>query len=195
MPTGWLLENERAALKWLAAGKHVCEIGAWRGLSTTVIGEVARRMVSIDHFCGDRYTEDVVGPKDRIDTLRAYLQAVDTARLGHKVETIIGDFRGALPHLIARSFGLIFYDADHDPEPTRHALEWAWVGAQQRQARKKPWAIAVHDYKPRNPKYHETNAAIDHWAALRGLSMHRSGSLAVFADPRQLEEFRCAFPA
>ena len=42
------------------------------------------------------------------------------------------------------------------------------------------WAVAVHDYKPRVPKYFATNRAIDDWAEARGLIMERAGSLAIF---------------
>lgn len=188
-PAGWLHRDEQTALAHLARDRHVLEVGGWQGLSTTVIGRVARHVVTVDTWLGDAFTEAVAGPKKRSELLPKWLSNVEAALDLDRVAPMAGDLHKLLPCLAAEHFGLIFYDADHAPRPTRFAIDWAWRGCVMREDQNKPWAVAIHDYKPRNPKYTATNETIDRWAADRGLEMQRAGSLAIFqggTDPVEI---------
>jgi len=179
-PAGWLHRDEQTALSKLARGRHVLEVGGWQGLSTTVIGQVAAHVVTVDTWLGDAFTEAVAGPRKRSELLPKWLANIEAALELDRVAPMAGDLHRLLPCLAPEHFGLIFYDADHAPRPTRFALDWAWRGCLMREDQGKPWAIAVHDYKPKNPKYTETNQQIDRWAADRGLAPTFAVSLAIF---------------
>lgn len=178
-PAGWLHKDEQAALAELAAGLDCLEVGAWQGLSTTIIGRACRSLVVCDWWKGDEYTEAVAGPVDADDMLARWRRNVRP--VADKIAaTIVGDMRRTLQLIDPARFGFIFYDADHAGEPTQYAIDWAWRGIQNRIRAGKPFAFALHDYKPRNPKYFAANAAIDEFAASNGLEMQRAGSLAIF---------------
>ena len=180
-PHGWCTGAEQAELARLAEGRYVLEIGGWQGLSTIALARAADFVVTLDHWQGDADTERVAGPHTREQLLPRWLANIHTAGLAAKVAPFCGVLGDVLTLLDPRHFGLIFYDADHDADSTRFALDWAWPGMVERAAMGLPTTIAVHDFKPQNQRYAETNATILEWASRHRLEMQRVDSLAIFS--------------
>lgn len=130
---GFLHNDEAVKLVELAAGKDVCELGAFRGLSAWLFGFSAKSVVSIDHFSaatdGQRHT-------GRLTTLDDYSRS--TARYNN-VRPLIATSEEAIKTIVG-SFGLIFIDADHHYEACRDDIQRWWP-------KLKPGGIlAGHDY-------------------------------------------------
>lgn len=187
MPHGWMSKDEQEELATLAANREVLEIGGWQGLSTVTMGKVAKHVTTLDHFRGDEFTERVAGKKDWRNVLNAYIEAIEEARLSN-VTPVIGDMHETLLRLDLSIFDFVLYDADHSPKSTEWALETLWikwvraVATEPISGRKeRPVAtLAVHDYKPNNELYKETNIVIRQWMLRHQLCMRVVGSLAIF---------------
>lgn len=105
-----LPEREAAALREMATGKRVLEIGAAFGFSTCVMGLVARGVVSVD-------PHDVL---DSLPTLKRNLLAYGIEERVTIVPGLSHEVCGSLPDAW---FDLAFVDADHSETACRQDIE------------------------------------------------------------------------
>lgn len=138
---GFCSPAEVAALVELARGRDVLEVGAWKGRCTIPMARVARSLVAVDHFRGDQYTGEA-------NTLPEFLANVRDHGVRDDVTVVIGSFAQTLDLVDIARFGLLIYDADHDAEPTRFALDH--FAAHHRAGA----VVAVHDYDYPQVKTH-----------------------------------------
>lgn len=126
--------REGEKLAELARGKYVLEIGAFKGHSTLILGNVAEHVVSVDTFTGGEAVEACEG-----DSLPDFFKATEALRDSGKLTTIVGDSTATLRMLELDAFGFIFHDAAHDFESVKRDLgrimRHDWRGM-----------LAVHDY-------------------------------------------------
>jgi predicted O-methyltransferase YrrM len=161
---GWLSDVEAAHLRAAAYGHDVLEIGTWKGRSAVLMAQVARRVVCVDHFTGDKYT-------GRGWFLPECIANLEKFNVRGKVVLMVGAYADVLPLLHIGRFGMVYYDADHDYEPTRAAL--AQIVAQAR-----PYTrIAVHDYSDAYPQV--KRAVADTCADLLAAGYETRGSLLI----------------
>jgi predicted O-methyltransferase YrrM len=126
-------------LRQLAAGRCVIEVGVWKGRTALAMAETAIEVWAIDHFRGDRYT----GAANTLPECWANLRG---HAAGDKVRLIAARWEDVWPAIDLRDFDLLFYDGDHDYEPTAMWLSDALYRA-------RPDAtIVVDDYSSRYPQ-------------------------------------------
>ncbi|OWK38123.1 class I SAM-dependent methyltransferase [Fimbriiglobus ruber] len=164
---GWLSDAEAAELVRQTRGKTVLEVGTWKGRSAVVMAlNGAARVVCVDHFRGDAYA-------GAADTLADWRRQVEVFGVRDRVHVLVGDFRAVLPLLALAAFEVIYYDADHEYEPTRDALRLALAAA--------PGAVmCVHDYAAGYP---QVIRAVDEAAAGTGRRVRVIDTLAVLETP------------
>jgi predicted O-methyltransferase YrrM len=99
-----LTENETAALRRLANGKHVLEIGSGFGYSAIVMAQVAERVTAVDPHAGELP-----------DSLPVMVQNLTRYRVAEKVVIVREGSQTALPAMIkgGRRFEFIFIDGNH----------------------------------------------------------------------------------
>lgn len=107
---------EAAALREIAAGKTVLEIGALLGFSTVTLAGVASRVVSVDPHEG--YPADQPRP-----TLHRFLENIAPVR--DRITVCLGSDRDVFPYLASRSFDVVFIDATGEYEDTRRIMRGA----------------------------------------------------------------------
>jgi predicted O-methyltransferase YrrM len=152
-------------LRRLAAGKRVLEIGCWKGRTAIAMAEVAASVWSIDHFRGDAYA----GPYNTLP--EAWVNVIES---GLPIRLLVGPFIELLPALDLSLFDLVFYDGDHDFEPTQTFLRIALMGC-------RPDAVVVvDDYSPIYPQVQRAVAE----ALPDGWPVAVIGALAIFQPPR-----------
>ena len=132
IPTA-MTQRELGALRELADGATVLEIGSQFGASTVVMARVARLVVAVDWHRGDRLAGDW-------DTLDDYFAVLDRERVRDRVLSIVGRTEDALPLLRPRSFDVVFVDGAKDPASMEFdstaAVELARPGG----------SVAFHDF-------------------------------------------------
>lgn len=162
---GFCSPAEVAALAELARGRDVLEVGVWKGRCTIPMARVARSLVAVDHFRGDRYTGEA-------DTLPEFLANVREHGVLDAVTVVIGPFAKALDLLALSRFGLLIYDADHDAGPTAFALDQ--FAAYHRAGA----VVAVHDYD-----YWQVRAEVDRVADEMRRRVRVVDRLAILEEP------------
>lgn len=162
---GWLTPNEGAVLQTLAAGKHVLEIGSWKGRSTVAMLPAARVLWCLDHWRGDAYTGRGWFLPEFMNNVQPHV--LDDAHL----RLFMGPFEELLPVLDTSSVQMVFYDADHDAAPTQFALEHLAT-------RTAPATVfAVHDYgHPHSPA---VKSVVDRFATSFGYALRTVDQLAI----------------
>ena len=126
-------------LRGLAAGHRVVEVGVWKGRTALAMAETGRSVWAIDHFRGDRYTGVA-------NTLPECWQNMRNHPMGDRVRLLAARWEEVWPVLDLAHFDLLFYDGDHDYEPTAQ-----WLADTMRRA--KPDAVIVlDDYSSRYPQ-------------------------------------------
>ena len=118
-------------LRQLAADRRVVEVGVWKGRTALAMAETAHSVWAIDHFRGDRYTGVA-------NTLPECWQNIHNHPMGDRVRLIVARWEEVWPVLDLAHFDLLFYDGDHDYEPTAQ-----WLSATLRRAN--PDAVVVLD--------------------------------------------------
>jgi predicted O-methyltransferase YrrM len=115
-----LTERETEALRDLAAGKRLLEIGSAFGYSAIVMAQVAKHVTAVDPHAGEL--------PDSLEIMQANLALFDVAH----VVTIVRDCsQNALPAMLAEGsrFEFVFIDGNHgeqvqgDVELSRKLLE------------------------------------------------------------------------
>ena len=152
-------------LRRLATGKRVLEIGCWKGRTAIAMAEVAASVWSIDHFRGDAYA----GPYNTLPEAWANVIAS-----GLPVRLLVGPFTELLPALDLAHFDLVFYDGDHDFEPTQTFLRIALAECRA------DALIVVDDYSAAYPQVQRAVAE----ALPVGWPVTVEGALAIFSPPR-----------
>ncbi len=144
------------------------EVGSWKGRSTSFIGRICNangtRLVCVDHWNGSR---DVLAARyaaalaveDVEQTFRANMAA-----LGIMVEVIAEPSVVAATRFEPASVDRIFLDASHDGASVAEDLV-AWS-----ERLRSDGILAGHDYSAKHP---ELCAAVDAFAAMRGLTVRR----------------------
>lgn len=176
LPPGWLEEAEYHALRELAAGSTVLEVGCWLGRSTVAMAEVAEFVVTCDHFEGgpdlqENSNEHSATLNGGVWTFPAFWTGEDGIKargLAEKVIPVLGDFRRTAHILRPYRFGLVYVDADHSREATlqigRLAAALAAPGA----------PVVFHDYADGWPG---VIAAVDELCGDFGRPVRLGGSL------------------
>lgn len=116
---GWLAREEAEALMELAsrvpAGRHIVEVGNFRGRSTVALALGSRRGAGVQVYSFDPHTE-FVGPRGgrfgRADQAHLYANLA-RAGVGEWVSVVTLDARLVAPAWPARDVGLLFVDGDH----------------------------------------------------------------------------------
>jgi len=125
---------EAERLVELARSLIVLEVGAWRGFSTVAMGQVARRVYSVDHHKGDEHAGHDESLSYLVDNVRRY--GLDDGR----VVIIVADSVDILPAFAAPMCDMAFIDAFHDYDAVRRDTELVWPLV------RKGGRIAFHDY-------------------------------------------------
>lgn len=133
LPSCLMTPREHDRLRQLAALQVCLELGAWEGVTTAVLAEVATQVWTVDHHHGDAFT----GPRE---TLPAYWMNVEPAGPRPDVITIVGNFADVLPRLREHSFDLVLVDGAHDMQSVYHDVNWAM------RLSRPGGIIAVHDW-------------------------------------------------
>ncbi len=119
---GWLSRAEGETLRMMAYGKHVLEIGSWKGRSTVCMAQVARTLVAVDHFKGDMGTGLAC-------TFDEYTRNLERFGVADKVKTFWTSLRDFIydkyPVMFAGTFDLAFVDCEHTEAATTEALRVA----------------------------------------------------------------------
>jgi predicted O-methyltransferase YrrM len=113
-------EAECEKLAELSEGKRVLELGAWRGRTTVVLAQVARRLVSIDWHHGDPHAGGGVTIGPYFSNLIRYGQ-LGPANSQHTY--IVGRFEDILPLFRPHSFDMIFHDGYHSYANVKRDIE------------------------------------------------------------------------
>ncbi len=155
---GWLTPPEAGELRELTCDKVVLEIGAWLGLSTITIANVAKHLVSVDHHrgspehqqggpCYDPTLEDVNIPdgdllRSRIDTLPRFMSNLQRNCKGGRdgISVVVARIEQIGPLLRDAAFDVVFIDGEHSTEAATRDGELAL-----RVVRPGGW-VAFHDY-------------------------------------------------
>lgn len=178
--TGWLLDIEGYALQEVCRDKDVLEIGAWMGRSTICIAEVAKSVVTVEHFEADDCIRQLYPQPRSPDALRDDLTAnIERSGLSDKIIVVDSKWEDFLPQYIAdgkslNMFDVVFYDADHHWPPLKKFLKLL-VGFSK--------TVCVHDYGKKEPEYKYANSLIEGFAKSTGRSLLTYGSLAVMHKP------------
>lgn len=186
--SGWFLEGcESEAYQHVCKDMLVLELGAWMGRSTACAAEVARAVVTIEHFEADDSIRALYQQPRSPDTLRKELDHKLTAcGVRDKVFIIDDKWEDVLVPTIKRMKPeVIFYDADHSVEPVRQffsQLRFALVAMEPYylQIRHSLPTICVHDYGKTDTGWHDgTTPGVDKFLTQQGAKMELHGSLAV----------------
>ena len=113
---GFFLKNEAELLSQLCTGLW-CEVGCYKGRSTTVLAETGHEGYAIDTWKG---TPD---PRDPTFNGREYTTFLRNIDEYENVIIVQQDFRKVSDHLIPPDLHLLHLDADHSYEMTRAAFE------------------------------------------------------------------------
>jgi predicted O-methyltransferase YrrM len=148
---GWCSEIEAKALQDAARGKHVLEIGVWKGRSTIAMAATAASILSVDHFLGDDYAGKADPRIETVSRLRPYQDIVTLC---------IGKWN-KLP-INPSQFGFIYYDADHTYEATKEFLEWIYTYPLPRPI------YAIHDVD-QNPNHAGVKKALHEFTTIYSL--------------------------
>ena len=109
---GWFFREE-AALLWRLVDGPWCEIGCWKGRSTTVLAETRRVGYAIDHFKGSpEHPEGTNTLREFMDNIAPY----------ENVAVLAMPFERAA-RLVPDTLSLLFLDADHSYEETKRAFD------------------------------------------------------------------------
>ena len=109
---GWLGRGEAKLLYDLCDGPW-CEIGSWKGRSTTVLANTGYRGYAVDHFKGSPEHPEST------DTYEEFVWNVG----GYRNVTVLPfKFRAAAP-FVPDGLRLLFLDADHSYEQTKLAFD------------------------------------------------------------------------
>jgi predicted O-methyltransferase YrrM len=168
--SGWLYDHEFLALKQLAQGKTVLEIGAFQGRSTVAFAQGAKYIVTVDHFGGDEFTEMVGSQLSRETVIEAF--ARNTKPYMNKITCVVSDMYKALPFLNPRDYDVIFYDAGHTAEDAKFFCDWALDARDDT-------TIALHDYKPNEEVWQPSAVVMDEYKIQTGRSTMLVGSLFI----------------
>ena len=133
LPSCLMTPREHDRLRELARGKVAIELGAWEGVTTAVLAEVAAQVWTVDHHHGDAFT----GPRE---TLPAYWMNVEPVGPARNVITIVGYFEDVLPKLQLDAFDLVLVDGAHDLDSVKADIVAALLLVSQ------GGSIAVHDW-------------------------------------------------
>lgn len=123
-------DEEMDALRRLAAGKIVLELGSYAGRSTIGLAEVAAEVHAVDWFRGDES-----GGEE--DTLLEYFFNIEAQR--DRIITHVGRFADVVPRL-QPVFDLAFLDGGHSFDATMEQIDLALS------VLKPEGVIAFHDY-------------------------------------------------
>jgi len=134
---GWMTEGEQYALRRLAFGKDVLEIGSYHGLSTINLAATARSVTAVDTFDARATIE---GPEDTYHAFMANLVASGNA---DKVLVRRGLDSDVLP-MLDRNYDLIFIDGDHSQEAVKRDIELSL------DCLREGGLLAFHDYCSEN---------------------------------------------
>ena len=156
-------------LRRLAQDQKVLEIGTWKGRTAIAMAEVARYVWAVDHFQGDKYAGNA-------NTLKDCWQEIYDHQLMHKIRLVAARWEDALELLDLRDFGLIFYDGDHDYDPTKQFL----VRALRRCL--ESTTIIIDDYSPAYPQVIQAVADVVTVTPLLGRRARVEGALWILAD-------------
>lgn len=130
-----ITDEEADALRELARGQRVLELGAQYGFSTVVLAQAADYVVSVDWHRGDEHA----GAED---TWKTYCDNLARYDVASKVAAMCGRFEDVLPELATagEQFDGCFIDGQHDSASVQRDLGLALPLV-------KPggW-IAFHDY-------------------------------------------------
>ncbi len=176
---GWMSENERLALRRLAFGRAVLEVGSYEGLSTAQLAATAKSVVAVDTFDG-RGTVHYGR-----DTYAAFCETLRRCGTADRVTPLIGLSATVLARLSPDAFDLIFIDASHDYDNVHQdatlALPLLRHGG----------LLAFHDCDERHPGVARTVAEL---VAGGARQVERYDSLAVlsFVPPAPPPEVRVA---
>lgn len=161
---GWMNDGELVALRELAAGKTVLEIGTYRGRSAIEMAGVAKAVWCLDTFRGD------AGCGEGWDLPDFYAE-VFKAGVRDKIRAIVARWEEALPLLSLSPFDVVFYDADHSYSATLTA------GLLMAEKARPDAVLIFHDYADGWPGVIQ---AVDELAAAGGRKLRRmAGALAV----------------
>lgn len=160
---GWLSDAEANKLQELARDKVVVEFGTWKGKSAICMAEVAKRVITVDHFKGDAYA----GPYD--------VSAETTYNIAHcpyndRILIAVSSFEEGLAYVTEHRPWFIYYDADHAPGVTFDVLE------QLHDVVPPSHIIGVHDYG--HSLMPHVKEEVDRWASLRRYDIEVTGTLA-----------------
>lgn len=168
--SGWLRGDEFLALKQLAKGKVVLEIGAFQGKSTVAFAQDAEHIVTIDHFGGDEFTEMMGVELSRETIVEAF--ARNTKPYMDKITVMVSDMYKAIPFLNPKDFDVLFYDAGHTAEDAKFFCDWALDARDDA-------TIAIHDYKPNEEVWKPSAVVMDEYKIQTGRSTMLVGSLFI----------------
>lgn len=129
---GWCNSEEAQCLHKHAMGAMVLELGALCGLSTIVMAQAARWVLSVDAHKGDKHT----GPQDSLEELLGNLASYNVKK---KVSLFVGDFSDFGRLAINNVFDMVYVDGAHDVWSVERDITIA-IGAV-----KNDGLIAMHD--------------------------------------------------
>ena len=166
---GWLTESEGLALRDLAAGKHVLEIGSLFGRSTVCMAEVATQVVSVDPHLG----QAIEGTRwENQSTLEDFFNNLSAHGVCHKVVPVVAPIETASP-LLNSMFDLVFVDGDHSHEACLRDCEIAWRLLDLN------GTIAVHDYGTGYRHLAGVTSAVNQFRRDHACAIRRVNSLAI----------------
>jgi len=174
LPMGHLFSAEVRELARISRARRCLEVGCFRGRSAATMLPNAATVTSVDNFVGDTFIGDTSGWQARAENVKRVLRNLEKRGFSFDRHSLfVADSTIVLDQLDPSAFDFYFYDGDHSGEATANGLEFA---------KRMPVdsIIAVHDYKPANPKYIGAIAAIDDFASCIGVEPTIVGSLAVF---------------
>ena len=164
---GWLTITEGEALRDLAQGKRVLEIGSYCGRSTICLAAEAEEVVSIDPHDGR-------GTPHPRDTFSEFLDNLERYGCQNKVVALRGTSEGLK---LGQRFGLVFIDGAHDADSVRGDIRVALDNLEP------GGLIAFHDYHDVDPG---VVVAVDELLAEGGQLLKTHDSLAVVKPPAQV---------
>lgn len=106
-----MADVELAALRELARGKKVLEIGSRLGASTIGMAQTAHKVYAVDWHQGDRWHDAAGGAG--LDTLAVFWGFVRQYKMRDKIHPLVGRSEEILPVLAPAQFDMVFIDGDH----------------------------------------------------------------------------------
>jgi predicted O-methyltransferase YrrM len=178
---GWFSEDEG---RWYARfarrlrGGTFVEVGSWKGRSTSFVGPVCNtngtRLVCVDHWRGSRDAfarryAAALASEDVEQTFRANMCA-----LGIVVDIMAEPSAVAAERFAPGSVDRVFLDGSHDGASVAEDLAlWS-------HRLRSDGILAGHDYSPKHP---DLCAAVDAFAATRGLHVRRGPRAIYWLSP------------